>query len=328
MSVDVQASSPGLLDVEYGSVLFLGGTGTGKTFGLKIILKQLLDLQKHATLYTINVKDSEYAVEFKKQHVATKFEKIESFRRGSVVVVEDIIDLNTKEEIALRQLLNWHAHHKKLKVFCVSHNIFKTKLYNTLSYFKFVIFTSSLGNLFVLGKCLAYHQLEPEIVEGVVERVKAFGGARGVYFYFDTARRKVFATNNLTNSGSARLLGDGNSSGSNLAVQNKKTEKMRATLQQRFELFFRGHKIGQQAGAVFSIINHCVESGHIDPVDLSLKFASRQGGQKNVSLVDYVHCLLTENHPVQPDQLVLHKFVQTKCNIPKFFLVNNKLANS
>ena len=103
---------------------------------------------------------------------------------------------------------------------------------------------------------------------------------------------------------------------------------MRATLQQRFELFFRGHKIGQQAGAVFSIINHCVESGHIDPVDLSLKFASRQGGQKNVSLVDYVHCLLTENHPVQPDQLVLHKFVQTKCNIPKFFLVNNKLANS
>ena len=165
MSVDVQASSPGLLDVEYGSVLFLGGTGTGKTFGLKIILKQILSLQKHATLYTINVKDSEYAAEFKKQHVATKFEKIESFRKGSVVVVEDIIDLNTKEEIALRQLLNWHAHHKKLKVFCVSHNIFKTKLYNTLSYFKFVIFTSSLGNLFVLGKCLAYHQLEPEIVE-------------------------------------------------------------------------------------------------------------------------------------------------------------------
>ena len=320
MSAADQSPIPSLLNENFGSVLFLGGTGTGKTFGLKIILKSLIEEKKHTLLYSINVKDLEYAQEFKKNHIPIRFEKIESIRPGSIVVIEDIIDLKTKEEIALRQLLNWHAHHKKLKIFCVSHNIFKTKLYNTLSFFKFIVFTSSLGNLFVLGKCLAYFQLEPEIVESIIEKVKFFKGAEGVYFFLHSGKRQFFATNNLTNQSASRILGNADSQNSQLSEKAEK-EKLKLALQKRFEFFFKGQRNFQQAGAIFSIINQCVDSSHIDLIDLTLKFNSQQG-PKHVSLIDYVNCLLTENQTVEKDQLVVHNFIQTKCNIPKIFLLN------
>ena len=66
MSAADQPPIPSLLNESFGSVLFLGGTGTGKTFGLKIILKSLIEEKKHTLLYSINVKDLEYAQEFKK----------------------------------------------------------------------------------------------------------------------------------------------------------------------------------------------------------------------------------------------------------------------
>lgn len=191
----------------YGSALLLGGTGTGKTYGLKSILRQLLDSKKTTLLYTINVKDSEYAEDFKKRHIAIQFERINTIRPGSVVVIEDIIDLKTAEEVSLRQLLNWHAHHKKLKIFAVSHNIFKTKLYNTVTYFNFVVFTSALGNLFVVKRCLQYFQLEDETVDSWTQKIRVFGGKRGIYFYFDVQKRCLWATNNLALAANGKLLG-------------------------------------------------------------------------------------------------------------------------
>ena len=318
-------SSPSLLNEEFGSVLFLGGTGTGKTYGLKIILKKLLEQKKNTLLYSINVKDVEYTQDFKKHHIPLQFEKIESIRPGSVVVVEDIIDLKVKEEIALRQLLNWHAHHKKLKIFCVSHNIFKTKLYNTISYFTYVVFTSSVGNLFVLGKCLSYFQVEPDHLETLIQKIKNFAGAKGVYFFWHAGKRQFYATNNLIENRASRLLVDANLQNGRGGHEKVEQDKLKAALQARFEIFFKGQKNHQQAGAIFSIINQCVSSNHIDLIDLTLKFTSKEG-PKNVSLIDYVNCLLQENQPVEKEQLVVHKFIQSKCNIPKIFLLNKNFS--
>ena len=316
-------NSPNLLDVKFGSVLFLGGSGSGKTYGLKTLVRQLLLQKKKSILYSINVKDSEYTKEFSKRHCPIQFNKINTIKRGSVVVIEDIIDLKNKEEVALRQLLNWHAHHKSLKVFCVSHNIFKTKLYTTVAHFNYVVFTSSLGNLFVIGKCLAYFQLEPEIIDTLMQKIKWFKGTKGVYFYLQTSTRNFSVTNNLVNCNSSKILALGDAQISEKAEKEKK----KLALQQRFELFFKGQKRAHQAGAVFSIINECVDSSLIVLTDLTLKFKTIKGVRKNVSLVDYVNSLLTEK-TINQDQeekkeyLVCHRFIQAHCNIPKIFLLN------
>ena len=313
-----QSSSPNLVDVEYGSVLLLGGTGTGKTYGLKSMLKTLMGSSSKISLYTINVKDSEYMDDLKKNHISTTFEKSSSIKPGSIVVVEDIIDLRPKEEIALRQMLNWEAHHKKLKIFCVSHNIFKTKLYNTISYFTFVMFTSSLGNLFVLSKCLGYFQLEPAIINSWVEKIKMFRGALGVYIYFDVSQRNLYATNNLTGTEFSKQIGSSEESSNSKVDQEKK----RLALQARFELFFKGRKNGQQAMAVFSILNQCLEPDLIKAIDLTLNFNSKEG-IKGVSIIDYIDSMLdSDSRPPSTAQLVLHNYVRERCTIPKIFLLN------
>ena len=313
-----QSSTPNLINVEYGSVLLLGGTGTGKTYGLKSMLTTLLDKSSKICLYTINVKDSEYVEDFKKNHISTTFDKIDKIKPGSIVVVEDIIDLRPKEEIALRQMLNWEAHHKKLKIFCVSHNIFKTKLYNTISYFTFVMFTSSLGNLFVLTKCLGYFQLEPNIVESWVEKIKMFRGVMGVYIYFNVSQRKLYATNNLTKDEFSKPLGSSEEGTSEKVDQENK----RLALQHRFDLFFKGRKNSQQAIAVFSILNQCLEPDLVKLLDLTLNFNSKEG-IKGVSLVDYIDSLLdSESRPPSTAQLVLHNYVRERCTIPNIFLLN------
>lgn len=313
--------TPNLKKCKYGCVLLLGGSGTGKSHGLK---QMIADLQVSAGknsphLYSINVRDQEYLDEFK-QHTPISFDKINLVRNNSIVIVEDIITLNTKEEISLRQLLNWQAHHKELKVFCVSHNIFKTKLFNTISYFHYVVFTSSLSNLAVIKNCLSYFQVTPEVWEHLQSKIKTFEGKQGVYFFFDTNKRAFYVTNNLLDPGSTRLLAHAEKS---VDSTNQKAEKIKQELQKRFELFFKGRENAPQANAVFSILVNCLNPEHVRLVDLTLKFNSARGIRR-VSLVDYINSLLDARPSAQPDQsqLVVHNYIKSHCKIPEIFLLN------
>ena len=310
---------PSLSDCEYGTVLFLGNSGTGKTFGLKQVLAKLQEKSPVPPLYTINVRDDEYTKDLKK-HKSINFSQLSKIPENSVVIIEDIINLTTKEEIIFRQLLNQDAHHRKLKVFCVSHNIFKTNIYNTVTFFKFIVFTSSLGNLFVINKVFAYLAVRPEISTNWQEKIRSFHGKQGIYFYFDNNQRKLFATNNLSNSESTREIG---SADYNTTVEQT-LKKQREILQQRFQLFFKGRKNSSQAFAVFSIINECLDPNHINSIDLSLQFRSREGKLKSVSLTDYFDCMLEKNPNNVPhkDFVVVHNYVTKHCNVPAIFLLN------
>ena len=316
-----QLPAPNLKDCKYGCVLLLGGSGTGKSHGLKQMIADLqVTTNKNVPhLYSINVRDQEYLTEFK-QHTAISFEKINTIKDGSLVIVEDIITLSTKEEVSLRQLLNWQAHHKQLKVFCVSHNIFKTKLFNTISYFQYVVFTSSLSNLTVIKNCLNYFQVAPEVWDQLQTKIKLFDSKQGVYFFFDTNKRIFYATNNLTDCASTRLLGHAEKVSDS---SDQKTEKSRLALQKRFELFFKGRDNATQANAVFSILINCLNPEHVRLVDLTLAFNSIKGVQR-VSLVDYINSLLDSAPDQKPDQsqIVVHNYIKTHCKIPNIFLLN------
>ena len=312
---------PNLSESDYGTVLFLGNSGSGKTYGLKQVLNVLQKKTPGLPLYTINVKDHEYAKDFKR-HRAIDFSQVSKIGANSVVVIEDIINLTAKEELIFRHLLNWDAHHKKIKVFCVSHNIYKTNIYNTVTFFKFIVFTSSLGNLFVMNKVFSYLTVKPEILSDWQERIRSFEGKKGVYFYFDNEQRKLFATNDLTNFKASREIGSADFAGS-AGHGEPGLKKQRDILQQRFQMFFKGRKNAPQAFAVFSIINECLDPRHINPVDLTLQF--RSGTElKGVSLTDYIDCMLDpdpKNYPCK-DYAVVHNYVSKHCKVPAIFLLN------
>ena len=327
MSDSPQSPSPNLKNVLHGCVLILGGSGTGKSHGVKQMISNLQDLSPKNIphVYSINVRDKEYLTEFK-QHTSISFEKITSIRDNSIVLVEDIITLTTKEEVQLRQLLNWQAHHKQLKVFCVSHNIFKTKLFNTISYFQYVVFTSALSNLAVMKNCLRYFQVEPEVWEELQSKIRLSEGKQGTYFFFDTNKRAFYVTQNLTDQSESRLLANAEKT---TDTSQQKLEKSKQALQKRFELFFKGRDNSSQANAVFSILVNCLNPDHVRLVDLTLKFNSAKGIQR-VSLVDYINSLLDSQARHEPDhsQMVVHNYIKSHCTIPKIFLLNKFFTSS
>ena len=95
-------------------------------------------------------------------------------------------------------------------------------------------------------------------------------------------------------------------------------------MQQRFQLFFKGQKNSAQAFAMFSIINECLDPNHINSIDLSLQFRSREGKLKSVSLTDYIDCMLEKdpNNVPHKDFVVVHNYVTKHCNVPAIFLLN------
>lgn len=316
---------PSLGDSKYGCVLFLGVSGSGKSYALKQIVQQLVAQAPSTTIYTVNVRDEEYLSNVTKRIVPATFATLNSVKNDSIVLVEDIINLTNKEEARLRELLNWDAHHKSLKVFCVAHNIFKTKLFNTLSYFQFVVFTSSFGNLKLLKNCLSYFQLEQNVSQKWLDKFRTYNNAKGIYFYYCAAGRNFFATDNLNSSVRRILLGNADEikhpAGSKDEVND--IEK----LQNRFELFLKGREQAQSAAALFSIVINCVSLKNVRLHDLTLAFALKNGGIKRVSLVDYINQLLMNPPPGQTpptDLLALHKYITKHCTIPEIFVRNQE----
>jgi hypothetical protein len=142
----------------------------------------------------------------------TGYQGLAKTEKNSAVVVEDIINMTKKDEQHLRQSLNYDAHHKSQKLFCISHSIYKTSLYSTLSFFHYIIFTSAAANVPVLRFTLAYFKIEKSRIESWIVRFtrkcKALGRKRFAHFVFDCSQMKFWMADKLGEEGQKlRLIG-------------------------------------------------------------------------------------------------------------------------
>jgi len=156
--------------------------------------------------YFLNVAPDELA-DYKKNCKLGKVERLTGYQglgkteKKSAVVIEDIINMSKKDEQHLRQSLNYDAHHKSQKLFCISHSIYKTSLYSTLSFFHYIIFTSAASNAPVLRFTLSYFKLEKPTVEQWIERFKqkctSLSKNQFVHFVFDCSEMKFWLVSKL-----------------------------------------------------------------------------------------------------------------------------------
>ena len=123
-------------------------SSTGKSTTLRAALSQL---PKDCQVALLNVRSDEAEL-YKKAHKNTVIlmqhgsgirSCLDQFRRGQFVVIEDIISLANKDEESLRYLINYKAHHDLLRIVCVSHMLYKTKMLTLLPLFNFVLITLS-----------------------------------------------------------------------------------------------------------------------------------------------------------------------------------------
>ena len=142
----------------------------------------------------VNVKGDETAY-YEKVHKKTgniSFGGIKNAKKNSIIIVEDVISMKKEEEIELRNAINYTVHHKKSKLFCVSHTITRTGIYSMVGLFNYIVFTGSPSNLPVMRTCLRYFKIENETVTKWLTYVKKLGKKNtsgwDPYYFFDCTR--------------------------------------------------------------------------------------------------------------------------------------------
>lgn len=309
---------PTLNKVEYGCTLLIGRSGSGKSYYVKNLFKKIVkNAKKKTKIYTINVNNREYLDLFKKKITVTDLSNIKEIKHHSYVIVEDVISMTNKENTLLRSLINYYCHHSFLKIFIITHSIYKNGIYSLLSFFHYIIFTGIKSNLPVIRFTLNYYKLENEELQLMLTQFKKKSEINEkTYFIFDT--KKLLLYSQL------------NEQFKNLMTSNKNEENMKnpsiEEFQQRFDKFVDDFEYKIKASSIFSIIINCLPLTLIRLHDLTFSFTSSQHSQYvRVSLVDYISCLLNSIETPPTEILCLHKYLKGSCCIPKLFIKNKQL---
>lgn len=266
---------------------------------------------------------------YKKQYKNAKRSTLAGLRKSpknTGVIVEDIIHMTKDDERQLRTSLNYDAHHKNQKLFCVSHAIHKTSMFSMLPFFHFIIFTCFPANLPLLRFTFSYYKLEPEQKALWIDEFKRLcgNGQLNAYFFFDTATMSFYHTTDILSPESANFIGTlGNMIETNNETNNEAEKKK---LSKQFDKFVDSLVFKSEASAVFSIIINSINLTLIRAADLTVCFNSISGKRTRISLVDYVTCILSPSAKASKSLLVLHKYLRHACLIPYIFIKNKNFS--
>ena len=320
-------NDPSLSDSQYGSCLIIGRSGTGKSSLLKRLVRQMPS-SRH--LYLVNVRSDEKQ-QYEELHPGraakvkqTSIAGLESVMPNSTLIVEDIISMKEKEQRTLREVVNYTAHHKRCKVFCVTHTVYKTGVFTFMPLFHYIIFTCSPANAPIVRQVLS--QFNPskeeldESVRLVSEKARELRDALKSYFYFDCTKLALGWSANALSRGTCKPLTDGPRSN-----DRSRTDSDNSHALDRF--FPPADPERSAARGLYELIARskaCAK--HLDKEGLCFVFPKEGSRQKvRVSLVDYLRAALTNSGPPEKDLRLLHRFLSTRCSLPRSVFKNKSL---
>lgn len=284
---------------------------------------------------------------------------IDSVKKKSIIIVEDIISVSRKEEQQLRLCLNKFAHHKLQKYFFISHSVFKTTMFGMLPFFNYIIIIKSETNLKILKDILNYFRIDKSEFECLINNFNKIcrqfpTQSTSQFFFFSTHLQKIFFCQNLddshgkahvllnqcTTTTMARKLLSTASPTKQLTLKNRlnaKTSKNekdgissannnqelhRQHLKDRFEHLTSFFEKKDQALILFDLILPCLNETTIRSSDLTVCFHTNNKTIKRISLLNYITSLLDKSKKVSIDLKVLHHYLNSKCIIPLIFIEN------
>ena len=310
-------------------------------------------MPKECPVVLVNVRSDE-AREYKRAHKNITIteapclsEAMEHFIPGGYVIIEDIINLAKKEERTLRKLLNFDAHHNRLRVVCIAHLLFRTSLLSLVSLYNYVAFTLNNASRALVKQAAMYSfYLEPEKSKAWVAaftRACKTWGEYGGYAFISCKEVKIY---HKDVAGSITLLesGVGEKEEPHRAGKSKvgregpakrdereggggEKDEEYGHLIERFASYFKGHERSSTAVSIFSIVASVLaKEPSFRSFDLTFSFKQQRQPNtiKRISIVDYVDCLV-DAHPLSSarrDFRVLHNYLSERCKIPLLFILN------
>jgi hypothetical protein len=321
---------PLLFNSTWGSSLFVGVSGTGKTTLMLSALKKHLTskLLKPKKIYCINTRGSEYD---ELGGRVADIERVSSLPKKSFLIVEDIIDLGKKNEVHMRTTLNVNLHHKEQKLFAATHSNIKTNLWSNIQYFDHIIFPAeksnhvnfkSIVNIFRLGK-ESTENFSSAFLEHCGKKPKA-------YIIFDVKNIRIYVGASLKEmvddaKNCYKIIGD--LDGETPQEPENYLENQGAyegTPNGEFDKLIKGYKYKARASAVYSLLEKCVLKHFKLSPDLVVHIGGdKKKGQIKLSIVDYIQYLVDPETGMPPwKYITFHKFVCEKCHVPKLMIEN------
>jgi len=306
---------------------FAYSTGSGKSTLIRKIVRKHLKQFGTLKIYLVNVsqKDEEWYKGKTSKLKSITFSKLDHADNNSLIIVEDIISMNKKEEIHLRKALNYNAHHKQQKIICVSHMVWKTSMYSMLTYFHYIFFTSRLQNIQNVRITLNFFKIET-ILNCIANFVK-FGeqGKLGLFFFFNTAKMSFNFITDIEKTIFKDItyeIKETKNDETKAGEKNIEKSQKIQNLQIRFDKFVFGLDQSNAASSIFSIIANCVNINMIREHDLTIIFKTKTNKIVRISLVDYAITMLAPTANVNYKLIVLHNYLAKFCYIPNIFLQN------
>lgn len=317
-------NDPSLNDSQYGSCLIIGRSGTGKSSLLKRLVRQMPS-SRH--LYLVNVRGDE-TQQYEELHPGrasrvkqTSIDGLKGVLPNSTLIVEDIISMKDREQRALREVVNYTAHHKRCKVFCVTHTVFKTGVFTFMPLFHYIIFTCSPANAPIIKQVLSqFNPPKDELdanIKLVSEKAHELRGSLKSYFYFDCTKLLLGWSTNALSRGTCKPLSE-----SPRRNERPRTDPDDSHALDRF--FPPSDPQRSAAQGLYELIARskaCAK--HLDREGLCFVFPKGGSREKvRVSLVDYLRAALTNSGPPEKDLRLLHRFLSTRCSLPRSVFKN------
>jgi len=308
----------------YRAFFIFSSSSTGKSTAVREAISKL---PKDCEVALLNVRADEVEL-YKRAHKRTLVlqsgtairDCIDDFRKGQYVVVEDIINLADKDEAGLRELINFKAHHDELRIICISHMLYKTKMLTLLPLFNFVLFTLAPSSRALLKiACVQGFRLDSKTVDLWQSKfvVNCKRGAKGSFAYIDSAQMKLHfsdvttlqTSSSSTSSSSSHIEkvaeNDDNAEGDDddnddddcnvdgehyqrlgkykNSIRKRKFSSDLDSLERKFAECFAGHPKASTAKAIFSIISKVLtdpQCSAFRSFDMSFAFAQRRTSSK------------------------------------------------
>jgi energy-coupling factor transporter ATP-binding protein EcfA2 len=322
------------------SFRFSPRSGSGKSTLLKHIAASL---PKSTPLRLLNVRPNE-AAGYSEDHQScsrlSEMNSLKTVEKNAVIFVEDLIHMSKKDEIVLRHSINYDAHHKSQKIYCIAHTVHKNSLWSLIPLFNYLVFTSSASNSPLLRLLLNYFKLDKPVVQAYLDFFRSGRKKLEVaypYFYFNTSTMTFGYSKHFLLKKTLRIVEppqDENSFLESPLLGASKQMVQKVVVDSAKTLFTNlssTHPHQAEACAIFGIVlpsllqkTDCAEQ-FLNQTDLTVNFRSKQGGNLvRVSLVDYILDLVSPTSLAQQSRLMaIHKYVQTRCSIPAH-LIRNK----
>ena len=276
-------------------------------------------------------------------------DSLSQVKASSYIIIEDIICVSQKEEESIRMLLNYRAHHDKLRVICIGHMLYRTHLLTLVPLFNYLVFTlvNASRNLLKAAATFGFHLDKEEAAEWLATFTHncSKSNQMGTYMYIDCSNVALHHSSDVEEGGTSKATKQNEH---NLAlhthqqkqsqlvpirgakrpsVMSRESASTSSAIEAKFANCFAGQSNSGIATAFFSIIVVVLQKqASFRPHDLSLGFtrARLPSKLKRISVVDYTCSLLNERpaSPPSTDHLVLHRFLCERCKIPALFIRN------